>query len=80
MLDESDHPWFLERLWQKIRGEIVQTVPEEIALCEFDCRETSCSAERWRKCQRRISKAEGELKPGLDCRGDRGERPVPNAT
>lgn len=63
MLDQNDRPKRFQGLWQKIKDEVVQTVPEEIALCEFDCRKVSCSAEQWRTCDRRIRKAEGELMP-----------------
>lgn len=63
MLEQNDRPKPFERLWHKIKDEVVQTVPEEIAVCEFDCRKLSCSAEQWRTCERRIRKAQGELMP-----------------
>lgn len=63
MLDESNRRKRFERLRQRIRDQFIQTVPEEIALCEFDCRKASCSAEQWRMCERRIRKAKGELAP-----------------
>lgn len=63
MLDESNRRKRFERLSQRIREQFIQTVPEEIALCEFDCRKASCSAEQWRTCERRMRKAKGELTP-----------------
>jgi hypothetical protein len=32
----------------------VQPVPLEVALCEFDCRKTTCRDHDWRTCSRRI--------------------------
>jgi hypothetical protein len=63
MLDQNDRPKAFERLWQRIKGEVVQTVPEEIAVCEFDCRKLSCSVEQWRTCKRRVREAESKLTP-----------------
>ena len=31
-------------------------VPEEIAVCEFDCRRTECLHEDWERCERRLGK------------------------
>jgi hypothetical protein len=66
VFDENDRPKAFERLWQKIQNikdEVVQTVPEEIAFCEFDCRALSCSAQQWKTCERRIRDAESKLTP-----------------
>jgi hypothetical protein len=38
-------------------------VPENLALCEFDCRKSQCSWDAWVNCERRISRAAGELMP-----------------
>jgi hypothetical protein len=53
----------LRRLWRRLSNELVQDVPEEIALCEFDCRKLQCTYEEWASCPRRLGKAEGELSP-----------------
>jgi hypothetical protein len=45
-----------------LMNEIVQDVPEEIAVCEFDCRKPQCTSEQWVCCKRRLKKAAGELK------------------
>jgi hypothetical protein len=61
--DESKSFMRFQRSWQSVRSEFVQTVPEEIALCEFDCRKVNCTVEEWKMCKRRIQKAAGELRP-----------------
>ena len=49
--------------WQWIKNQIVQDVPEEIALCEFDCHKQQCTEKEWQACPRRIAWAAGELMP-----------------
>jgi hypothetical protein len=34
----------------------VGLVPEDLAVCEFECKKTTCTAAEWRECQRRIKK------------------------
>lgn len=36
-----------------IHNHIVQSVPEDIALCEYDCRKLACSVGDWENCDRR---------------------------
>jgi hypothetical protein len=48
---------------QWVRNQIVQYVPEEQALCEFDCRRGQCTQGEWAGCERRLSRGEGELMP-----------------
>ena len=50
-------------LWRLIKNQIVQEIPEEIALCEFDCHKQQCTEKEWSTCPRRIGKAAGELMP-----------------
>jgi hypothetical protein len=52
-------------LWlrQFVRRQIVTTAPEDIAICEFDCRKTQCSQDEFEACERRIRKGAGELFP-----------------
>jgi len=38
-------------------------VPEEDALCEFDCRKPQCYVGEWENCVRRLHRAAGELMP-----------------
>jgi hypothetical protein len=62
-------------LWQRIKNEIVQDVPAEIALCEFDCNKVQCTHEQWLACPRRRAHAARNLTPapketslaGRDC-------------
>ena len=53
----------LGRLSQWARDLISQEVPEDIALCAFDCKKGQCSFEEWESCERRLNKAAGELMP-----------------
>ncbi len=34
-------------------------VPDEIAVCEFDCRINDCKLDQWKNCRRRIAYVEG---------------------
>jgi hypothetical protein len=47
---EDGAPSLRERLIQAI----VQPVPDGLALCEFSCSKTECSAEEWKHCKRRL--------------------------
>lgn len=53
----------LRRFFQWVRKQIVQDVPEDAALCEFDCRKEQCTQGEWESCERRLKRAEGELMP-----------------
>ena len=50
-------------LWQWLKCQIVQRVPEADALCEYDCRKQQCVDGEWATCERRLVKAKGELWP-----------------
>jgi hypothetical protein len=53
------------QIWARFkRNWIISEIPQEVALCEFDCRKGQCSQEEWAACKRRISRAAGELMPG----------------
>jgi hypothetical protein len=52
-----------QRLAQFVKRGIVGDVPDDISLCEFDCRKGQCTLGEWAACDRRISKASGELQP-----------------
>jgi hypothetical protein len=54
---------FLKSVGQWVKDEIAQDVPEESALCEFDCRKDQCTHEEWESCERRLRAAAGELMP-----------------
>ena len=51
------------KVWEWLKGQIAQDVPEADGLCEYDCRKQQCTAEEWATCERRIQKATGELWP-----------------
>ena len=51
------------RFWRWLRDQIIQEVPEDSALCEFDCRKEQCTMGEWESCERRLNKAAGELMP-----------------
>ena len=41
------------RLARWLGSQVGQMVPEDLAVCEFECRETTCTAANWRTCRRR---------------------------
>jgi len=43
-----------------IGKQIMDQVPPEIALCEFDCDKTQCTLKEWKACPRRLRKEAGE--------------------
>ena len=45
--------WLKEQMSQ-LRQRVVEEVPEDIVLCEFDCRKTQCLFEEWEHCERRL--------------------------
>jgi hypothetical protein len=53
----------LMRLWHWFQQRLIEDVPQDIAVCEFDCRKGQCLYDEWSSCERRISKAAGELMP-----------------
>jgi hypothetical protein len=58
---ERDQP--IRGIWRWLRNQFIQEVPEDSALCEFDCRKGQCRMEEWETCDRRLTKAAGELMP-----------------
>jgi len=59
----STPPGLWNRLFRWIGGHLLGEVPEDIALCEFDCKRSSCLEEELATCERRITRAAGELMP-----------------
>lgn len=48
----------IRRVWSRIHdwlGAQVETVPEAIEICEFDCARAHCSAEQIIACERRLN-------------------------
>jgi hypothetical protein len=44
----------LGRIWQRLRNSLVQEVPEEDAVCEFECHKLKCPYGEWATCERRL--------------------------
>jgi len=57
-------PGHLALLISWLKGQWVRDVPPESALCEFDCRKEQCLEGEWISCDRRLTRAAGELMPG----------------
>lgn len=53
----------VNRVWRWFAHELIKDVPEDLALCEFDCRKPQCTYREWSNCERRLKGAEGELMP-----------------
>jgi hypothetical protein len=51
------------RLGRWLRSEAVQVVPEDIAVCEFECRKTTCSSAEWNECRRRLEMTPSGARP-----------------
>jgi hypothetical protein len=49
--------------WQRLKKQWIDDVPDDVALCEFDCRKGQCTYGEWASCERRLSKTAGELMP-----------------
>jgi hypothetical protein len=54
---------FLRKIWGWVAEQFVSDVPEDNALCEFDCRKPQCREGEWEDCTRRLQRAAGELMP-----------------
>jgi len=63
LVHERKRATLFRRLRQWVTNQVIQEVPGDIALCEFDCRKQQCTIKEWATCERRISAASGELKP-----------------
>jgi len=61
--DSGKTPGPIRQLWDRLKKQVADDVPGDIAICEFDCRKEQCLYEEWATCERRLSKASGELKP-----------------
>ena len=51
----------LRNIWDWAWGQLIGEVPQEDALCEFDCRKPQCTEGEWENCTRRLQSATGEL-------------------
>jgi len=44
-----------------LKAQWVAEVPEDLAICEFECRKSQCSFDNWAQCVRRVSNTRKEL-------------------
>lgn len=42
------------RLRRWLAARLIQTVPDELAACEFDCVRSECPSDEWQSCERRL--------------------------
>ena len=59
--------------WQWLKREWIENVPEDIALCEFDCHKGQCTYGEWASCERRISMTQNLSSGDKARRGRRGQ-------
>jgi len=45
------------KLWRWIKNQMIQDVPEDDAVCEFDCPKGQCTVGEWKTCETRLRKA-----------------------
>jgi hypothetical protein len=56
----------LRNICDRIWGQFIGEVPEDHALCEYDCRKPQCTEGEWENCMRRLERAAGELMPAKE--------------
>lgn len=44
----------MRRLWNSVIKKWVADVPDDIACCEFNCRELHCEQGQWETCEHRL--------------------------
>ena len=54
---------FFQNVLEWSRGQFIGEVPEDSAICEFDCRKSECGEVEFQNCKRRLERAAGELMP-----------------
>ena len=60
----------LRKIWDWVAGQFIGEVPEDDALCEYDCRKPQCREGEWESCARRLRRAAGELMPAREPASD----------
>jgi len=61
------------RLWQWFKDQLIREVPEDLALCEFECPKAQCAEGEWDNCQRRLAHASGGMMSGTPHSGLRSK-------
>jgi len=44
----------IERVQRWIADHIIQNVPEEVSVCEYECQEPNCHIAKWAMCEKRV--------------------------
>jgi hypothetical protein len=52
----------LRGAWRLLLDGLIQSVPEEDAFCEFDCRRRQCLLREWMTCERRLQAVAAQLR------------------
>lgn len=52
-MDDANPESVFRRVRRWLHGQVVKEVPEDIAVCEFDCRKGQCRMGEWSTCERR---------------------------
>lgn len=67
----------LRQLLHNIKINLVATVPDSDAVCEFDCSEVECTQDKWRVCENRLSQLPRERRSVGDLERQR-KFPIPS--
>ena len=59
-------------LARSVGRQVGAIIPEDLAVCEFECREIACTAADWRDCQRRRAMRPGGTDLRYRSRDDTG--------
>lgn len=76
----SDRRGVLGRFYRWIAEKIAQDAPAGGEICAFDCRKEQCTQEEWAHCERRLTRAAGELWPGIETRASEQSAPAHERT
>ncbi len=41
-------------LWRRLKSMLIADVPDDLAICEFECSKINCRQGEWATCERRI--------------------------
>jgi len=52
---------YVSRLFDRWKDFVVADVPDDLAVCEFDCHTSRCTSREWARCDRRITNGRGEF-------------------
>jgi hypothetical protein len=58
-----EKPGIVFRIWRGVTAWSVESVPDELSRCAFDCKKTECLKGEWENCRARLDYAK-KCKPG----------------